>query len=69
MLDVATGVERQTIAETVELDGLAWLDGTHLLTMRDTATTDEHAADDRRPSESKVHAADAGSRDVSVACR
>ena len=39
VLDVATGAERETIAETVDLAGLAWLDSTHLLTMRDTATT------------------------------
>jgi len=40
VLDVATGDEREVIAEPVDLAGLAWLDSTHLLTMRDTATTD-----------------------------
>jgi Tol biopolymer transport system component len=39
VLDAATGAERQTIAEPIDLDGLAWLDGNHLLAMRDTATT------------------------------
>jgi len=39
VLDVATGGERQTITEPIDFDGLAWLDGTHVLAMRDTATT------------------------------
>jgi hypothetical protein len=39
VLDAATGAERQIIAEPVELAGLTWLDGTHVLAARSTATT------------------------------
>jgi eukaryotic-like serine/threonine-protein kinase len=39
MLDVVTGAERQTIADSAETTGLVWLDATHVLAVRDTPTT------------------------------
>jgi serine/threonine protein kinase len=39
VLDVATGAERQTIAEPGTVAAVAWLDATHVLAARDTPTT------------------------------